>query len=224
LKLTITSAILVPVFLLCANSARADDNYVYANVGQGAQVGFGRVINENFSVHADIGRDGYSVYQHTLGGNDYDIKPDNNTRVNALVDWFPLTGSGFRVTGGLAYSNDQKETSTALTDGSGNYHINGNTYSATAVGQLRATSTFDKVMPEIGIGWDSAPANKPGWRLMTGLNLTLLSGGNTTLVATNAAQNSALLRDVDAEQSRVNSDFGNHKVNLNVSLGVGYSF
>ncbi|PRC93822.1 hypothetical protein [Solimicrobium silvestre] len=224
MKLHYTAAVLLPFILLSANTARADDNFVYGTIGQGIGAGFGRVINDNFSVRADVDRVGSPVYQHNFGNNNYDIKSEASTRLNVLVDWFPITGSGFRVSGGLGFSNDQSYNSIATPNSSGNYIINGNTYSANTVGQLKATSTFNKVIPQIGIGWDSAPANKPGWRLMTGLNLSLISSGKTTLAATNSAQNSALLADVGAEQSRVNSDFGRHAAQLNVSVGVGYSF
>jgi hypothetical protein len=205
-------------------SAHADDNFVYTNLGQGAQIGFGHVVNENFSVRVDVGHEGSAVYQHNFGGNSYDINPQSTTTFNTMVDWFPFSGSGFRVSGGLGYDSNPAISSTATTDASGNYHINGNTYSANTVGQLRATSSYRKVIPEIGIGWESAPANKPGWRLITGLNLSLQTSGKSTLAAAGAANNSALQQDVAAEQGRFASDFGSGRARLNLSLGVGYTF
>ncbi|MET3106208.1 hypothetical protein AAKU67_000690 [Oxalobacteraceae bacterium GrIS 2.11] len=227
MKSNLTAGCALSLLLLCANAAHtahAEDNFVYGSVGTGAELGFGRVLNDSFSVRADIGRDGYGVYQHRLGGNDYDIKPQHSTRADVLLDWFPITGNGFHVSGGLAYFNNPTTESTATPDSGGNYHINGNSYSATTVGQLRATSSYDKFRPEIGIGWDSAPANKPGWRLMSGLNLTVATGGHTKLAASNSGQNNALLQDINTEQSRVSSDFGNKRADLNFSLGVGYTF
>ncbi|HSY28714.1 MAG TPA: hypothetical protein VK832_14495, partial [Burkholderiaceae bacterium] len=114
--------------------------------------------------------------------------------------------------------------SVATPDSLGNYHINGVTYAANEVGQLRAETNYRKLAPEIGIGWESAPASKAGWRFISGLNLRLLSSGNTTLAATNPTGNSALQQNVVAEQVHVNSDVGNRFGQIGLSLGAAYSF
>ncbi len=213
-----------PITLLWVSHARADDNFVYGALGLGDSIGYGQVINDSFSVRADIGHESYSIRQRSLGENNYDINPESATTLNAMVDWFPFSGSGFRVSGGLAYDSNQTWDSVATPDSFGNYHINGVTYAANEVGQLRAESAFRKIMPEIGIGWESAPASKAGWRFISGLNLRLLSSGNTTLSATDSAGNSALQQNTVAEQAHANSDFGNKGYLLGLSLGAAYSF
>ncbi|HXA47053.1 MAG TPA: hypothetical protein VNW52_05440, partial [Burkholderiaceae bacterium] len=200
---------LFPVSLLMAGHAHAEDNFVYGALELGDSIGYGRVINDSFSVRADIGHKSSSMRQSNLGENGFNVNPASGTTFHALADWFPFSGSGFRVSGGLSYNSNRTIDSVATPDGLGNYHLNGVTYAANEVGQLRAETNYRKLAPEIGIGWESAPASKAGWRFISGLNLRLLSSGNTTLTATNPAGNSTLQQNVVAEQARVNSDVGN---------------
>ncbi len=224
MKSRFTSLLLLPTLLLCACQVYAADNYVYGVGGTGESVGFGHVLNDSFSIRADIGHESSFSRTQTLGENSYNGRSDATTTFNALVDWFPITGSGFRLSGGFGYNNDQQHNATAAPDASGNYHINGATYSASQYGPLQADSSYRKFMPEIGIGWESAAAGKEGWRFFSGLNMELRTGGNTMLQMSNASGNSSLLENLATEQQHANSDFGNRSWALNLAVGAAYSF
>lgn len=215
---------LFPVMIFSSGIVRADDTFVYGKLGSDAAIGVGKVLNDGFSVRAGVGKGSFGLYDRDLGGNHYDIKPESSTSLSAIVDWFPIIGSGFRVSGGLVYSNKQTQNLTATTDSGGNYHINGNTYSATEVGRLSGQSTFRKFGPYLGVGWESAAASKPGWRFVSDLGLRFTSGGTTSLSASREASNPALRQDVAAEQGRVASDFDGRKFHLGLSVGAAYSF
>ncbi|HWW05948.1 hypothetical protein [Collimonas sp.] len=215
---------LLPLLIFNSSVARADDLFVYGKVGTGVEAGVGKVLNDNFSVRLGIGRGFSGSNDRNIGGNHYDIKPDSSTSLNAMVDWFPVAGSGFRMSGGLVYSNKQAQNLTAASDSGGNYHLNGNTYSASEVGQLRGKSTFSKFSPYLGVGWESAAASKPGWRFISDVGAQFMNGGKASLSASSGAGNAALGQDLAAEQRRVSSDFHDRKFQLGISIGTAYSF
>jgi hypothetical protein len=228
LKSRAISFLLLPAilsaFLLCATHADAADNYVYGQVGSDESIGFGHVLNDSFSVRAGIGHESFFSQTKTLGENKYSGRSDSTTTFDALVDWFPITGSGFRLSGGVGYNNDQQHNAAAAPDAAGNYHINGNTYSASTYGPLHADSSYRKFMPEIGVGWESATPGKEGWRFFSGLNLQFRTGGKTLLEMSNANGNSSLQQDLAAEQQRANSDYGTRSWILNAGIGAAYTF
>lgn len=216
--------IFFPIMFVGQGAAHAKDTFVYGKLGSSAALGIGMVLNENLSLRGGVGSDYAVANDRDSNGNHYNIKPESNTSVNAMLDWFPLAGSGFRVSGGVAYGNKQIHNLTATPDAVGNYHLNGSTYSATDVGQLRGHSTFSKFTPQIELGWESAPAKKPGWRFISDINMQFKNVRTTTLSATGATSNAALSYDVAAEQKRVSSDFGGRQFRLGVSVGAAYSF
>lgn len=224
MKLRTAYSVFLPVLIFIGGAAHADDMFVYGKVGTESSIGVGKVLNDSFSVRVGLGRGFPAGRDRDIGGNHYDIKPEIGTSLNAMVDWFPIAGSGFRVSGGLMYSNKQAQNLTATADASGNYHVNGNSYSANDVGRLSGQPSFRKFSPYLGIGWESAAASQPGWRFISDLGLQLTSGGKASLSASNAGGNAALRQDVVAEQRRVSSDFNDRKFQLGVSIGTAYTF
>lgn len=218
------SVLLLPILMLDAVCANAADTYVYGTAGTEDLIGVGHVLNDNFSLRADIGHESFYARTNNLGENNYSGRSDSTTTFDALIDWFPITGSGFRVSGGFGYNEHQEHEGTAAPDASGNYHINGNLYSAAQYGPLRADSSYRKFMPEIGVGWESSPPGKEGWRFFSGMNLQVRTGGITTLEMANTNGNSSLQQNLAAEQQHANSDFGNRSWLLNVGIGAAYTF
>jgi hypothetical protein len=218
-------AVVFSILSGCVGLARADgDTFVYSKVGSELSFGVGRTINENFAVRGAIGVGSWGMRDHHFGGNQYDLKGKTDPTLSALLDWYPVSGNGFRLTGGLVYHNQPTDNLKGTTDYAGNYSINGNTYSANAVGQLSGQRTFHKFAPYIGVGWESAMPSKKGWRFTSDLGMQLFTGGTTTLSASGSRSGSALAQDIAAEQKRVASDMGSKAVSLGLSVGVAYSF
>lgn len=224
MKLCTAHLALFPLLLFGSGVSHAKDTFVYGKLGTDATLGFGKVINERFSVRVGLGAPRYGNYDRDIGGVHYDIKPDAATSLSALVDWFPIADSGFRVSGGVMYINRQTQALTAATGADGNYRINGNTYSSAEVGQLTGRADFKKLVPYLGIGWDSAAASTPGWRFISDLGLQFGRGASASLSATGGQNNAALQQDVAAEQRRVSSDFSGTRFRVGLSVGTAYSF
>lgn len=224
MKLRTAHLALIPVILLCHGTSHAEDTFVYGKLGTGATVGIGRMINESFSVRGGVGAMRGPSYDRDIGGVRYDIKPESSSALSAIVDWYPISGSGFRVSGGVTYFNRNTHELTAPLGADGNYRINGNTYSAAEAGQLTGKVGFKKFVPYLGIGWESAAANKPGWRFISDLGLQFDRGGSASLSSSGGAGNAALQQDIVAEQRRVTSDFDGTRVHLGLSIGAAYSF
>src|SRR5450830_56157 len=80
---------------------------------------------------------------------------------DALLDWFPAAGSGFRVSAGAVYDANQFDVTGKPS--AGRYLINGVSYAATDVGVLSGAVEYGKLAPYLGIGYGSAPATTRGW-------------------------------------------------------------
>lgn len=224
MKLRTAYLALFPAMLFCTGVAHAENTFVYGTLGSGVTIGFGKALNENFSVRAGIGTERGRSYDRDIGGIHYDVKPESATSLSAIVDWYPITGSGFRVSGGLMYQNRESQELTAATASDGSYHINGNIYSATEVGRLAGKAEYNKFTPYLGIGWESAAASKPGWRFISDLGLRLERRASTLLSATGTTNNATLRQDVAAEERRVASDLSGTRFRLGLSIGAAYSF
>ncbi|WP_165771517.1 hypothetical protein [Vreelandella nigrificans] len=88
----------------------------------------------------------------TLEGNEYELKHKQRTAIEALVDWYPMMGSGFRVSGGLLFANPETRLE-GRRDSQGGYTINGTRYSSVEVGDLRGKVEHNWVAPYLGLGW-----------------------------------------------------------------------
>jgi len=76
-----------------------------------------------------------------------------------LADWHPYA-TGFRLSGGLAYSNQRFVGATRL--GAGTININGAHYSSAQVGSLDGRVTLSRASPYLGVGWGLTPRARSG--------------------------------------------------------------
>lgn len=226
MKKPLPSLCLCSLLLLCGNLSHAEDNFVYGSLGSGntqVAIGFGHIFDSRFSGRIALGKGSTRSEERNLGANSFKVTPPSNTTVSALVDWFPIPSSGFRLSGGLTFNNRDKQDLLAKPDSNGNYTLNGHSYTATSVGTLSAQSRTGKVTPEISLGWESAPASKAGWRLTTDLNLSL-NKPHSTNFSNSGSGNAALLADLASEQKRATSDWEKNRFRLGIAVGAAYSF
>jgi hypothetical protein len=230
MKLRITY---VPIFVIailgCAGGVKAESNtgdgdrFVYGNVGSlGTGVGFGKLISENIVLR--VGVSGGAVYtvDQKYSGIDYEIKDKPGTSLDAMADWYPISGSGFRLTGGLMINNAKNDL-TGKKDPSGNFSINDHTYAASTVGDLKGSVKFNTLAPYLGIGWESDRTSKKGWRFISDLGIAYLGNADTSLTASGGSSNAALRQDIEAERRQLASEY-NHSICLVLSIGTSYSF
>lgn len=227
MNLATATLILLPTLMLGTGVALAADSFVYGKLGSGASgasVGFGQVFQDDLVGRVGLGRGWSGTEGADFGGNHYSVKPAAATELAAMLDWYPFRASGLRLSAGLVYRNDAKQALTAHPSASGTYRLNGNSYAASQVGQLQGQTRFYKLAPELSLGWETAAADQPGWRLVSELNLRLNKARQTTLAASGATGNAVLLDDLAAEQRRLGDDVAGGKFHLGASFGAAYSF
>ncbi|MBK9395508.1 MAG: hypothetical protein IPO35_10785 [Uliginosibacterium sp.] len=198
------------------------DGSIYAGGSSfGATVGYGQRLSDSWAARVMINSGGRSGTEKdkNIGDNHYDVKAKIGPGATLLADFYPITGSGFRLSGGMNISRIKGELS-GRSDGAGGYNINGHRYSSTEVGSLTAQIKFNTVKPYLGIGWESKALGEKGWRFVSDLGFIYCGKGKATLDATGAAGNAALQRDLASERK----DLQKQGAAIVVGLGAAYAF
>lgn len=182
-------------------------------------------VAQNFNARFGFGILNYSFNENT-DNVAYDLKLKLKT-VDALIDWHPM-GSGFRVTGGLAY-NGNKIEGTGRPAVGGSYNFNGNSFPASTAGQVDANIDFRKVAPYIGIGWGNALARQSGgWSFQADLGVLFQGSARTSLVNTNCTAGAAVCNQIAtelaAESAALTEDIRQLRHYPVVRIGVAYKF
>lgn len=153
-------------------------------------------------------RFGGGYLSHTFDGstNSIDYRIDGKLRsVDALLDWFPAAGSGFRLSAGAVY--DGNKFNVTGKPSAGRYLINGVSYAATDVGILTGAVDYSKFAPYLGIGYGNAPAAASGWGFAADLGGYYQGKGESRLNSVGctavALVCQAIARDVAVEQARL---------------------
>lgn len=198
------------------------DASVHAGLGTfGVGIGYGQRFSDRFSGRIGLhsGSFGSIKDDGDIEGIRYDVKAKLSPGVSALADYFPIDGSGFRLSGGLVYSRFKSDL-TGRPAAGGTYNINGRTYTAAQVGKLQGKATYNAISPYLGIGWESKPAGAAGWRLVSDVGVFYLGKAKTSLSATGASANATLAQDVAAEREQLRkAGFG-----VAASIGAAYAF
>lgn len=179
-------------------------------------------VNGRFGVHT-LSRS----KDQSAGSIDYDTKATLRT-VDILFDWFALEGSAFRLTAGVIYNGNKLEAA-ARPDGSGNYSINGKTYSAADVGTLNGLIEFRRAAPYFGVGWGNPLAiTKKKWHLVGDLGVFVQGPPKVKLVSLGCTTSQtvcrALATDVAAERARFEEEIDFVKIYPVARIGVAYRF
>lgn len=176
------------------------------------------------------GRLGINYFQHDFtqrsGLVNYQLDGKLQT-VDALLDWYPRTGSVFRLTGGLLY-NGSRFDAVAEPGGLGGFTLNGTRYNAADVGILVGKVDFRKLAPYLGIGWGNALGQERGWSFGGDLGVFYQGAARVSLRSANCSAASALCqriaRDVAAEQERLAGDVSDYKVYPVLRANLVYTF
>lgn len=209
-----------------ANSANAADVSVTVDAGT-TGVGLHLVFATQMDLNARVGVNTLNFnYARSSSRVDYDFGLRLQT-IDALVDWFPTKGSGFRLTTGLVYNGSKADYNMKVNAGN-QYFINGNTYPISQVGSVHGAVEFKKLAPYLGIGWSNLPTSGKGWGFTADMGLMFQGTPNTTLVnasciavATICAQ---LAVDLAAEKANVDDFLSNLKAYPVMRMGASYAF
>lgn len=121
-------------------------------------VGIGAALNVTswFGVHADFNAINFS-HNFTVGGNRY----EDGVRLRQggiYGNLFPWTSSGFRITAGLRFTDDEVSGNSVPTNGT--YTFKGKTSLAFPGEYATATVKYPTVMPYLGVGYGLRPTAK----------------------------------------------------------------
>lgn len=214
----------IPVLAATVAFAADDSAYVSAGLNDTVHLGFGHAINDHWAWRAELGHSKVHAYDHRVEELDYRVKPDVDTSLSLLGDWFPASDSGFRLTAGLRYASASSSLWTAAAGSGGSYHLNGRSYASAEVGALNGHIAYDKLQPYLGTGWDSGRADRAGWRFMGDVGVDLQHGAHTSLDSTGGQNNTALQQDIAVVRQQLSKDAGGTKFRLGATIGLAYAF
>ena len=169
------------------------------------------------------GRIGINAYDYKKKVSNNSIDYDMNLKlqtVEAMADYYPYLGA-FRMTAGLLYNHNRGDF-TALPDASGNYSINGNTYTSAQVGSLQGSMTFNRVAPYLGIGWGNPVARDKSLGLAADVGI-LYQGVPTATLATTSTD-PGVRSSVASEQTKFQKSVNNFRYYPVISIALTYQW
>jgi len=209
-----------------AHSANAADVGVTLDAGT-TGAGLHLVFAMPMDLNARVGVNALNFnYARSTSQVDYDFGLKLQT-VDALLDWFPTKGSGFRLTTGLVYNGSKIDYNMKVNAGN-QYVLNGNTYSISQVGSIHGALAFKKLAPYLGIGWSNGPTSGKGWGFTADMGLMFQGNLDSTLVNSNCAATATvcaqLASDLAAEKANVDDLLNSFKAFPVMRMGALYTF
>lgn len=159
---------------------------------------------------------------------EYDLKREFKT-VDALLDWYPVTDNGFRLSGGLVYKSDKSDV-LARPNNDGSYTIQGNAYNAASTGRIEGKIADRKIAPYVGVGWGKAATGtrKGGWSFSADLGVLLQGAPHASLTSSGCTSPTApcsqLASDLAKESKALVNETGKYKAYPVLRIGLRYQF
>ncbi|MFA5393375.1 MAG: hypothetical protein WC081_01010 [Candidatus Ratteibacteria bacterium] len=171
-------------------------------------------LNDNLNLRA-----GVSAFNTTQDINEADADI-NLLNVPILLDWHPFKDSGFRVSGGVMFTDNYLK----ISDQNKTVTINDVDY---AVTDIRGKIDFDNTVgPYIGIGWGNAVHASSHWYFSADLGVAYVGSPDVSLRAT--ASDPLLQTELDnniAEQIKTYKDDADQfQLYPVITIGLSYSF
>ncbi|XXA03888.1 hypothetical protein P5W99_03400 [Paraburkholderia sp. A3BS-1L] len=140
---------------ICLQTAEAQEIFTQGGT-QGIGIGAALSLGSHFGVHADFNGLDFN-HDIFLGGNRY--KDDARLRQGGVyLDYFPFSGHGWRVTGGVRFTDDS--LTAVSTPNNGTYTFGGKLYPAPPGATATASARYPTTMPYLGIGFGHKPEGK----------------------------------------------------------------
>jgi hypothetical protein len=203
-----------------------------AAVGVSAELG-----TTGIGVHATLpvfdslnARIGVNAFNYSVNGSssnvDYKFKLKLQT-FDMLADYYPISNSGFRLTGGLVY-NGTKIDATGKPNQSGTYTINGTTYSSSTAGNIDGKVSFRKLAPYLGLGWGNALAKDSNWSFTSDIGVIYQGNASTSLTNSNctatASECSSLASNLAVENQKLSDKGDKLRFYPVIRVGLAYKF
>lgn len=187
---------------------------------QGAGLHLRYDVSEKFNLRLE---GNYFKYDDTFEVEDIDYSGEFDfSNVGLLANWLPITGSGFRITGGAfagALQLDGSASSVGTT-----IDINGTEYDLNAGDRLDAGIEYNDVTPYLGLGWDFCFGSDKSWVLGIDLGVLYMGEPDVSLVGAGALADPAATADIDAELDSIREDVEDYTFLPVVKIGLTYRF
>lgn len=211
---------------LLMNSAFAANAGISAEVGTtGLGLRLTLPVAERLNARIGFGALSYSG-SRTVDDVEYDAKLKLNT-IDAVLDFYPVAQSGFRVTGGVAYNGNKLDV-TARSTSNNEYVFNGTTYNAALAGEVDGRVDFRKTAPYLGIGWGNAAREGTGWSFTSDFGVLFQGSARTSLASRDCQLGTALCTqlagDLQAENEELRDKADSFRFFPVVRIGVSYRF
>lgn len=146
---------------------------------------------------------------------------------DVLFDWYLISQSNFRLTGGLMY-NGTRFKAAGVPAANGSFSFNGTTYSTTDIGSLQGEVRFRRAAPYIGIGWGNALTPNKRWNFSADLGAFHQGKAQVNLIAfgctTSTTVCNKLVSDVNVEELRLQEEASDYEVYPVLRASISYSF
>ncbi len=194
-------------------------------------LGIGASVTKSVSpnVNARVGLNAFK-YGTDFEEENIEYEADLNLfNISTLVDYHPWKKSGFRLTGGLVFNNNNV-SGEGQANGNQEFEVNGTTYNTNQVRSVDAKISLpNKVAPYLGIGWGNAV--KPGNRFAFSVNLGVMFTGSPQVdlnadidPSVDAALREQIQNDIEAERQDIEDDISGFGVYPVLSIGASYHF
>ena len=176
------------------------------------------------------GRFGANYFKHDFEKRSglVDYKLDGKLATfDVLFDWYALSNSSFRLTGGVLY-NGTRFNATGVPGAGGKFSFNGNSYSTTDIGSLKGDVTFRRAAPYLGIGWGNALTPNKRWNFGADIGAFWQGKATVNLIPYGCTTSNAvcgqLAKDVAVEELRLQDEASDYKIYPVLRASVSYSF
>ena len=208
----------------------------WAVKGEAGTLGAGVSVTNSLApnLNARLGVTGFSTDLGERTIKNVNVKGKLNLfNVTTGLDYYPIKGSGFHVTGGLVFNNGNNADLTAKPSASAStIQIDGKTYSVDALRNVKAKVPLtNAAAPYLGIGWGNPVRDNEN--LEVSLNLGLVFRGKPSVQVTPEYGPDA--DNIPGLKDEINTSIANYKKDIQdgldklpvypvLSVGVSYQF
>lgn len=174
-----------------------------------------------------VGVSGWDItHDLEVDGVDYRAKVKIGA-VPLFVDWFPVAGGIFRLTGGIVANSNKLNLEARAR--SGVFDIGNTSYGANEIGAITGSVKYDAVAPYFGVGWGNAVARGATWSWNVDLGLMYQGSPRTTYsvfcgAAISAARCAQLQADAVLEADEFDRELRRYRFYPLAQFWVGRQF
>jgi hypothetical protein len=190
----------------------------------GGTLGFGGNVTVGIAPAINA-RTGFNLFSYDGESTESDVSYDYELSLLSfpvLLDWYPLEGSGFRLTSGILI-NGNEITATGTSDDT--YKIGDTEYPAASVGVLTGKVDFNAVAPYLGIGWGNAVGKDTGLSFALDLGVAFQGSPDISLEASGPlSSNPDFQAELENEIADLEDEIDEFKYYPVITLGLTYKF